>query len=193
MRDEGFHGMWSFTRLQIGRDAVTDVAKILVLGEGGWRRHKIIIIISFFYFWLTLLNNTVISCVFYHIKLKITNHTLYMWNRRTHPLPPFGRHKNYLIRTWCQNLYQLQQNEWFSHFIPLVIQFVCLFIGVLRHMQQSFSRICDGTHVQADWRSCCTYCWAPNAIDISQCSLTYPFYTDTGPTFLYGDSDTPPL
>ena len=28
--------------------------------------------------------------------------------------------------------------------------------------------------------------------DISQCSLTCPSYTDTGPPFLYGDSDTPP-
>ena len=31
-----------------------------------------------------------------------------------------------------------------------------------------------------------------NAIDISQGSLTCPSYTDTGPPFLYGDSDTPP-
>ena len=52
--------------------------------------------------------------------------------------------------------------------------------------------ICDGTDVQADWRGC-TYSRAPNAIEISQGSLTCPSYTDTGPTFLYGDSDTPPL
>ena len=32
----------------------------------------------------------------------------------------------------------------------------------------------------------------PNAIDISQGSLTCPTYTDTGPPFLYGDSDTSP-
>ena len=41
------------------------------------------------------------------------------------------------------------------------------------------------------WRSL-TYGRAPNAIDISQGSLTYPSYTDTGPPFLYGGSDTPP-
>ena len=53
-------------------------------------------------------------------------------------------------------------------------------------MQRYFSHIlvCDGIDVQADWRSC-TYGRAPNAIDISQGSLTYPTYTDTGPTFLY--------
>ena len=51
--------------------------------------------------------------------------------------------------------------------------------------------ICDGTYVQADWKSC-TYGRAPNAIDISQSSLTCPSYTDTGPPFLYGDSDKPP-
>ena len=66
------------------------------------------------------------------------------------------------------------------------------FIGVLRHMQQYFSHICDGTDVQADWRRSCTYSRAPNAIDIWQGSLTCPSYTDTGPPFLYGDSDTPP-
>ena len=38
----------------------------------------------------------------------------------------------------------------------------------------------------------CTYSRPPNAIDISQGSLTCPFLTDTGPSFLYGDSDTPP-
>ena len=58
-------------------------------------------------------------------------------------------------------------------------------------MQRYFSHICDGTDVQADWRSC-TYGRATNAIYISQGSLTCPSYTDTGPTFLYGDSDTPP-
>ena len=67
------------------------------------------------------------------------------------------------------------------------------FIGVLRHMQQYFSHICDGTDVQADWWKSCTYGRVPNAIDISQGSLTCPSYTDTGPTFLYGDSDTPHL
>ena len=46
--------------------------------------------------------------------------------------------------------------------------------------------------MQADWRRSCTYGRAPNAIDISQGSLTCPSYTDTGPPFLYGDSDTPP-
>ena len=55
-------------------------------------------------------------------------------------------------------------------------------------MQRYFSHICDDTHVQADWRSC-TYGRAPNAIDISQVSLTCPSYTDTGPPILYGDSD----
>ena len=46
--------------------------------------------------------------------------------------------------------------------------------------------------VQADWRRSCTYGRAPNAIDISQDSLTCLSYTDTGPPVLYGDSDTPP-
>ena len=59
-------------------------------------------------------------------------------------------------------------------------------------MQIYFSHICDGTDVQADWRRSCTYGRAPNAIDISHDSLTCPTYTDTGPPFLYGDSDTPP-
>ena len=59
-------------------------------------------------------------------------------------------------------------------------------------MERCFSYLCDGTDVQADWRISCTYGRAPNAIDISQGSLTYPSYTDTGPTFLYGDFDTPP-
>ena len=48
----------------------------------------------------------------------------------------------------------------------------------------------DSTDVQADLRRNCTYGWAPNAIDVSQGSLTCPPYTDTGPPFLYGDSDT---
>ena len=58
-------------------------------------------------------------------------------------------------------------------------------------MQRYFSHICDGTDVQADWRSC-THGRAPNAIDISQGSLTCPSYTDKGPPFVYDDSDTPP-
>ena len=57
------------------------------------------------------------------------------------------------------------------------------FIGVLRHMERYFSHICDGTDVQADRRRSCTYGRAPNAIDISQGSLTCPSYSDTGPTF----------
>ena len=65
------------------------------------------------------------------------------------------------------------------------------FIGVLRHMQRYFNHICGDTDVQADWRSC-TYGRAPNAIDISQGSLVCQSNTDTGPPFLYGDSDTPP-
>ena len=56
------------------------------------------------------------------------------------------------------------------------------FIGVLCHMQWYFSHICDGTDVQADWRSR-TYDRAPNAIDISQGSLTWPSYADTGHPF----------
>ena len=51
---------------------------------------------------------------------------------------------------------------------------------------------CDGTDVQEALRRSCTYGRAPNAIDISQGSLTCPSYTDTGPTFLYYVSDTPP-
>ena len=46
-------------------------------------------------------------------------------------------------------------------------------------------------HVQADWRRSCTYGRAPNPTGISQGSLTCPPYTDTGPPFLYGESDTP--
>ena len=67
------------------------------------------------------------------------------------------------------------------------------FIGVLRHMQRDFSHIRDGTDVQADCRRNCNYGRAPNAIDISQGSVMCQSYTDTGPTFLYGDSDTPLL
>ena len=50
------------------------------------------------------------------------------------------------------------------------------------------------TDMQAYWRRSCTYMYGrgPNAIDISHCSLTCPSYTDKGPSFLYGDSDTPP-
>ena len=58
-------------------------------------------------------------------------------------------------------------------------------------MQRYFSHNCDGTDVQADWRSY-SYGRAPNAIDISQSSLTRTSYTDTGPPFLCGESDTPP-
>ena len=76
-----------------------------------------------------------------------------------------------------------------SHISKNKIEFE--FIGVLRHMHWYFSYICDGTDVKADWRSC-TYGRAPNAIVISQGSLTCPSNTDTGPPFLYGDSDTPP-
>ena len=54
-------------------------------------------------------------------------------------------------------------------------------------MQRYFSHICDGTDVQADWRSC-TYGRSPNAIDISQGSLTCPSYSDTGT--LYGQSQS---
>ena len=39
-------------------------------------------------------------------------------------------------------------------------------------MQRYFSHICDGTDVQADRRIDCTFGRAPNAIDISQGSLT---------------------
>ena len=66
------------------------------------------------------------------------------------------------------------------------------FIVILRHTQRYFSHIFHGTDVQAAWRRSCTYGRAPNAIDISQGSLTCPSYTDTGPPFLHGDSDTPP-
>ena len=46
--------------------------------------------------------------------------------------------------------------------------------------------------VQADLRRSYTYDRAPNAIDISQGSLTCPSYTDTGPSFLYGFPKKPP-
>ena len=76
-------------------------------------------------------------------------------------------------------------------------EYVCEFefVSVLRHMERYFSYILvyDGTDVQADWRRSCIYGRAPNAIDILQGSLTCSSYTDTGPTFLYGDSDAPPL
>ena len=42
MRDDGFHGMWSFTRLQIGRDAVTDVANYLKSRSSGGRVVKLL-------------------------------------------------------------------------------------------------------------------------------------------------------
>ena len=45
--------------------------------------------------------------------------------------------------------------------------YVCVYISVLRHMQQYFSYICDSTDVQANWRRSCTYGQAPNALDIS--------------------------
>ena len=66
------------------------------------------------------------------------------------------------------------------------------FIGVLRHMQRYFSHICDGTDVQADWRSC-TYGRAPNArhrqfVGFFKVPVLHRHWT----TFLYGDSDTPP-
>ena len=76
---------------------------------------------------------------------------------------------------------------WWKPIIVWVWVYWCL-----RYMQRYFSHICDGANVQADWRRSCTYGRAPNAIDISQGSLTCPSYTDTGPPFLYGDSDTPP-
>ena len=59
-------------------------------------------------------------------------------------------------------------------------------------MQRYFSHICDGTDVQADWRSSFTYGRVPNAIDISLGSLTCPSYIDTGPLFLYGYSEKSP-
>ena len=59
-------------------------------------------------------------------------------------------------------------------------------------MQRYFRLLCDGTYVQADWRRSFTYGRAPNAKDISQGSLTYPSYTDTGPRLLYSDYDIPP-
>ena len=37
-------------------------------------------------------------------------------------------------------------------------------VGILRHIQRYLSQNCDGTDVQADWRSC-TYGRAPYAID----------------------------
>ena len=52
-----------------------------------------------------------------------------------------------------------------------IFVYVCMCIGVLRHMQRYFSYtrtcMCDGTDVQADWRRRCTYGRAPNAIDTS--------------------------
>ena len=47
-------------------------------------------------------------------------------------------------------------------------------------------------YVMAHWRRSCTYSRALNAIDIWHGSLTCPSYTDTGPPFLYGDSNTSP-
>ena len=54
--------------------------------------------------------------------------------------------------------------------------------GVLRRMQRYFSHTCDGTDMQADWRS--IYGRAPNALNIPQGSLTCPSNTDV-------DSGTP--
>ena len=110
-------------------------------------------------------------------------------------LPNFGDRFHYL---GIQQTKQTHLKWWPFLICKLVkrsynIEFEFEFVGVLRHMQRYFSQICDGTDVQADWRSYFTYGRAPNAIDISQGSLTCPSYTDTGPTFLYGDSNTPPL
>ena len=61
----------------------------------------------------------------------------------------------------------------FGHIVPTVLLVGSAeFIGDLYHMQRYFSHICDGTDVQADWRSCTSYGRAPNAIYVSKCSLT---------------------
>ena len=114
------------------------------------------------------------------------------------------------MRIWSILLHVLRSDlKWWTHisrslflylnnwraitFVWIYCQYVWVWVYCLRHMQRYFSHICDGTDVQTDWRRSCTNSRAPNAIDISQGSLTCPSYTDTGPTFLYGDSDTPPL
>ena len=52
---------------------------------------------------------------------------------------------------------------------------VCVCIGVLRHMQQYFSYICDGTDVQADWRRSCTYGRAPKKFGLDRVQITESF------------------
>ena len=54
----------------------------------------------------------------------------------------------------------------------------------------NFNYICDGTDVQADWRSC-TYDRAPNAIDISFGSLTCPSKHWLRDNPIYGYSEKP--
>ena len=93
-------------------------------------------------------------------------------------------------RIWLAKFHSdWQKNNISAAYFIVRFEFEFEFIGVLRHMQRYLSHICDGTDVQADWRRSCTYGLAPNAIDISQGSLTCLSYTDTGPPFLYGDSD----
>ena len=97
--------------------------------------------------------------------------------------------KHFISCYWLSGYFQvLKYVSWWLHntyewWIGCLESYATIFQSyMLRHRR----------HVQADWRSC-TYGWAPNAIDISQVSLTCLSYTDTRPPFLlYGDSDTPP-
>ena len=81
--------------------------------------------------------------------------------------------------TWAES----KTSERYQYHFISGLSLSLLVPGVLRHMQRYFSHICDGTDVQVNWRKCCTYMYgrAPNAIDISQGSLTCPSYTDTPP------------
>ena len=58
--------------------------------------------------------------------------------------------------------YKLGESSSWSKYLYLIE-----LISVLLHIQRYFSHISDGTDVQADWRSSCTYGRASNAIDIS--------------------------
>ena len=58
-----------------------------------------------------LKDNTVITCFFFHFLVDNYESYLIYAKINVRNLPPFGPHKFYLIRSWCQNLYKLQQNK----------------------------------------------------------------------------------
>ena len=99
----------------------------------------------------------------------------------------------------------LRHKTWFKHkiiLISLTIQVIKnwhFWLWVLSWVYWCFTSHVTIFQLYMWWHRCagglkknCTYGRAPNAVDISQGSLTCPSYTDTGPPFLYSDSDTQP-